>query len=163
MADLTTSRDRFVDFGSLPSVAAETPLRLLLENRPRNGVIVTQRGAPTSFLQLDNLVNDLVSSGRANELFEAPLGHVLSYLPQGSTPIETTVLQPGAAAPKDDSFKIYQVGSDAKGWYFTDQGRLVQAMKRVVYVCANGHKNNDPDGGTCYSCPFPVHAEVEDP
>jgi len=161
MADVT-SRDRFVDFGSLPSVAAETPLRSLLNNRPRNGVIVTNRGAPTSFVQLDELVNNLVKQGRAYDLLEAPVGHVLSYLPQGSTPIETTVLEPSAPPPNDHSFKIYQVGSGPKGWYFTEQNQLSLAMKKLVYVCANGHRNDDPDGGTCYYCPLAVHAEVID-
>jgi hypothetical protein len=156
----------FLGADQLPSVPTDMPLNQAigrLSDVSGSGLILTERGVPKNFVKVDHLVNAVVSESSRLSLFDTPIGNVVRQLGEKTTsvvPIDDQVLRPDQSAPTGEGPRVYRVASG--GWYFSDPQLVAMATKRVVYVCKNKHRNADPDNGTCYYCPFPITAQIED-
>jgi hypothetical protein len=97
-----------------------------------------------------------------------PLGRVLSAggkwgLRVQSAPLEpTTDPSPFQSLDQDLVFQVVGAEGGRLGWFLNHETVLEPATRRVFFKCENGHRNPDPDHGTCYSCPAKIVGPVTD-
>jgi hypothetical protein len=133
------------------------------------GFILAEAGAPHSFVNANDLAATVVlQSGHNPELLNKycsmPVGQLISMVAQAKpAPVLPVVHEPVSvqseetplASSPQGIFSIVDRNLQI-GWYINNEAIRAAVTKRTVYVCANGHKNPDPDHGSCYQCPAPI-------
>jgi hypothetical protein len=91
-----------------------------------------------------------------------PLGEVIARVPTTGVFVDIDNRQVEANSEEenlrrvpDRVFTVAQRGRIV-GWYLNHESALNVSTKRTVFICARGHRNKDPDTGTCYTCPAPI-------
>lgn len=177
MSPLTNSR-KFVPVQRLPQV--ESTARFLdvcaaLWQQNAGGFILAEAGAPHSFVNANDLAAKVIQNSDhnpdlLNRYCSMPVGQLLSIvtqtspatvLPVAHEPVSVHSEETRLDASPQGVFSITDRNLQI-GWYINNDEIRVAVVKRTVYVCANGHKNPDPDHGSCYQCPAPIdHTETE--
>lgn len=81
-------------------------------------------------------------TGRVRRMSDAPLTVILAE----HNEIDVVIHFDAEAVPPEDEAKIKTASKQIPN----------AVMQKAVFICPNGHKNPDPDHGTCYNCPGPI-------
>lgn len=137
-----------------------------LSQREAGGFVVLRAGRPRHYLKARDLAG--VVAARASQKGWASVASetLLDLMQSPQVSLEMVMVAGEYVSPETDTVSV-DVAAEAvipvgelsrqAGWFFTQE-----VLKRTVatrppqFVCKNGHKNPDPDKGTCYYCPAPI-------
>jgi hypothetical protein len=156
--------EHFVSIQDMPSFDGSTPVLDVYKRlaEAKRGGFILKEGKEQLFVKAGDLaeetmidspsdVRNVVADTIGNLCKRAGVGGAIirvesDPVPDGSDP---TLLQ------REHDDKVYAVirGGRSIGYFLNHESLLNPATKPPRYVCANGHKNRDPDHGYCYQCP----------
>ena len=130
-----------------------------------SGFLLVDKGDLRGWIKADRLAQAIVKEAkgdaeRLRELSAEPIGKVVERLAP-TVLVTVTDAPPNATEVMLDDvveetvFRIAEADGTT-GWYLNHETVREAATKPTVFVCQVGHRNPDPDHGTCYSCPFPI-------
>jgi CBS domain-containing protein len=151
----------------------------LLDARDTGGLVLTEDGRPTQYVKTSLLASEVVKHAmvgiegvgvvsdddiveRMRQLSDSHISDVIEVIGAHDTvvPIDSQPVhsQTNPSSLKEQPDRVFRVmdGDVLVGWYLNRKTVAETVTRKVWFVCRNGHKNADPDHGTCYRCPFPV-------
>lgn len=163
-----TEEWKFITMDKLPHIEGNTSFQQVyaqLSRRGFGGFILSQNGELVNYVKGPVLATEVVrrANGDAQVLrrySDETIANVIAEISTPSVLVPILSPQPGATEAQlrnhsDAVFRI--VGPDGSvGWYLNHEDVRTTATTKTVFICKNGHRNSDPDHGTCYSCPFPI-------
>ncbi len=164
--------DDFLDAPGMLATPIETPVHdvyVELDRAQAHDIVLMERGLPKMYVNGFAFIGLVLARyqsepSRGIELFDMPIGLAVSRFQNPSdfaVPIGPSETNPKAMTPDggESMTPVIKAGRSVptRFEYFLRVG-----TKRIVYVCGNGHRNSNPDRGTCYYCPSAVTAEEED-
>jgi hypothetical protein len=165
---------RFADLGSIPLIEEDTPLRKVYATLYGKGVsrfiVVEKRGHPRFYVQGAELARILAAhaEGKVQEWesiasapvgrLSASLGRPCAVMPVLDAPLDARSPEPSQSEQREGVAAVESFGVRI-GWLLTSA--LEASTEKTVFVCKNGHRNPDPDNGTCCICPAVIdHVET---
>ena len=150
----------------LPRLDTATTFREVYSQLNRSGCsgfILSAKGEVEGYVKASELAEQVVqkANGDAQTLrtySNEPIGKIVSEFKTMLVPVQlaaTDATESVLQNTGDTVFRIFETDGTA-GWYLNHEGVLATATKKTVFICTNGHRNPDPDHGTCYRCPFPI-------
>jgi len=101
---------------------------------------------------------------KITDITSKPIGEVIAALP-GTAANFLVSVDPVAVDvdydehvlqnQKDKVFRVIASGR-TDGWFLNHERLHGTLTRRTIFLCEAGHRNPDPDHGTCYSCPSPI-------
>lgn len=161
-----TSSPHFISLLQMPTFDAGTPvLKVTQELARRNrGGFVIDEGERKVFIKGAALLEGLIRGPRISlremtTQTDMTIGRLcsMSEVQDAVIPVEEQPVGSNADAfslQKITVDKVYVVRDDSGliGYFLNHETVVDPATKRIVYICGNGHRNADPDHGSCYTC-----------
>lgn len=156
----------------IPRIESSVPFGRVYEElgaRGVSGFILVEAGRPKGYVRASQLAVVAVNkvskdSGVMEQLTHTSIGRVVSEHVNES-PQVLVHLHPSRVDARNEErdlqtqvekvFEVDEFGTQL-GWYLNQENIRDTLTEKTFFLCANGHRNVDPDHGTCYSCPFPI-------
>jgi hypothetical protein len=141
----------------------------ILWGKNAGGFVLAEGGAARSYVKAGEMASAVIGMtdhdpNKLNKYCVMPIGQLLSIV-LTSHPLAIVPLVPGPVTINSDESQL-QNRPDAVfsvtdkdhqvGWYLNHEDVRKTATKRIVFICTNGHRNSDPDHGSCYQCPAAI-------
>jgi hypothetical protein len=158
---------KFVSAETLPQIESTTTFQEAysqLSRRKFGGFILSEKGVPRSYVKGLELAEKIIAQASGNHqrlriYCSQPIGLLIAELAANEALVPVVDAQTSNESElQDRADTVFRVvdGSGFVGWYLNHEGVLETATRKTVFICQQGHRNADPDHGTCYSCPFPI-------
>jgi len=179
---LLSETEHFVSLDRLPVVPGWLPTFNVFATASRHGVgaaIIDHLGRPSFFVELRRLAEIIlgdeevkgVALGDQLPIFklvtESRVRELLIEIAPALAEVDQQLVRVDADAEplREQKERVYGV-TDQKGhligWFLNHENLRGQAnTPPPIFYCTNPdgrHENNDPDSGTCYSCPYPIES-----
>jgi hypothetical protein len=157
----------FVPAQRLPKIEGSTPFRevyVQLYDAGCGGFLMTEEGRVRGYVKGYALAEDVIEqargdAGRLRELTNMPISRVVSVINKSAALITVPHTPVDWASDEqlllDQPERVFNVkaADDTIGWFLNHETVRETATTIPVFVCTRGHKNTDPDHGTCSYCP----------
>jgi hypothetical protein len=153
-----------------------TPLRevyaQLSSKDQSGGFFLTEAGRTRSYIKAGYLADEIVKDAKENpdrmrSLSDTPIGQIISNRTRTAQPDWAVPINPDPVDVSNDEtslrsqsptvFAVIESGTRT-GWYLNHESVRDTVTQRTWFICKKGHRNPDPDHGTCYRCPFPIES-----
>lgn len=178
MPDYRADRSHYVDRNEVLEADCHTKVTNVfrqMSNRPRAGIIVCEDGKPVQHVDAHQLAESYLAAVRKDDaVCDLDLRAFLESRQDEQHPVEqvdvsreiadTAVAAKGKlrdiGTPRIDRV-VFRVIEDGKliGYLYSHESFKTQTDTQPPKFECTGpvkHVNNDPDSGSCYSCPWPV-------
>jgi len=161
----------FVPLANLTSVDSNQRLsdvyRQLSEAPLTGSFILRESGRGEKYVKAPALATAIASFvgndvSKWETFSEMPLAEIITRVPTTGVfvdidprSVEASSEEEGLRNMADRVFPVAQHGK-LIGWYLNHESVLNVTTSRTVFICSRGHRNPDPDTGTCYTCPAPI-------
>lgn len=175
MANLKESW-HFVPAQRIPRIEGSTPFRKVytqLYGGGCGGFLLTEEGRVTGYVKGYELAQDAITSARGDadrlrEITGMPIRRAVIELNQAKSliPVPTVTIdwtsEEGQLRGQPETVFNVTAANDTIGWYLNHETVRETATKKTIFLCTRGHKNTDPDHGTCSYCPALLDQTTEE-
>jgi hypothetical protein len=160
----------FVPEGRIPSFPGGTPFREVYQGLERSGTggfLLVQGDLPASYVRAYPLAEKAIAEAKGDveklqRLCQQPIQEVVTEFSRQApvVPVHTDSVdvkdEEGPLQQRvDTAFLVKEVGRPI-GWYLNHESVLEAQTERAIFICRRGHRNTDPDSGSCWKCPAPI-------
>jgi len=156
----------FVPLSDVPVLSDSTPLRAAYSHLAKagRGGFILERGSTRTYVKAAQLAAELLQRADTGpegmtQLADESLGEVLSrgigaggLVPIMEQPVDVDADVAGLTRQPETVFRVVDTGKSV-GWFLNHETVRDTMTQKTWWICAKGHRNPDPDHGTCYSCP----------